>query len=193
VTTSHLEFRRYDGAAARELRDVVEQVYTGSYTEAIAEATATGHQFHSTAAFMTRFDSYAATEGFDLVIAYIDGQPAGQAWGWPLRPGSTWWDGLLTPVDPGFTEEDGHRTFAFSEIMVREDLTGQGLAHQLHDELLGKRPEERATLLVEPDNTTAYRAYTRWGWSKVAQLRPAWPDAPIWDVLILPLPLRNPR
>ena len=93
------------------------------------------------------------------------------------------------PVPPGFTDEDGTRTFALSEIMVREDLTGQGLAHRLHDELLGRRPERRATLLVEPDNTAAYRAYTRWGRSKVAELRPGWPDAPLWDVLIRPLPL----
>ena len=42
-----ITFRRHDGAAARELRDVVEQVYAGSYTEAIAEAAATGHPFHS--------------------------------------------------------------------------------------------------------------------------------------------------
>jgi ribosomal protein S18 acetylase RimI-like enzyme len=182
-------FRRYDGAAARELRDVVEQVYTGSYTEAIAEAASTGHPFHSPAAFMDRFDHYAAIPGFDLVVADSDGQPAGQAWGWPLASASSWWDGLLTPVEPGFTDEDGTRTFAFSEIMVREDLTGRGLAHQLHDELLRKRPEQRATLLVEPDNDTAYRAYTRWGWAKVAELRPAWPDAPLWDVLILSLPL----
>ena len=138
---------------------------------------------------MDRYGHYAAIPGFDLVIAYSDGQPAGQAWGWPLAPGSTWWDGLLTPVEAGFTDETGTRTFAFSEIMVREDLTGRGLAHQLHDELLRKRPEQRATLLVEPDNDTAYRAYTRWGWAKAAELRPAWPDAPLWDVLILPLPL----
>ena len=185
--TDHIEFRRYDAASARELRQVIEEIYAGSYVDAIA----TGGPFHSVSAFMTRFDAYASYDGFDLVIAYADDKPAGQTWGWPLRAGSTWWDGLLTPVDPGFTTEDGHRTFALSEIMVRQDLTGHGLAHRLHDELLTKRPEQRATLLVEPDNTTAYRAYTRWGWSKVAELRPAWPDAPIWDVLILPLPLRS--
>jgi hypothetical protein len=27
----------------------------------------------------------------------------------------------------------------------------------------------------------------KWGWRKVAQLRPGWPDAPLFDVLILPL------
>ena len=185
MTARDLDFRRYDAAGARGLRTIVEDIYTRSYTAAIA----TGGPFHSVSAFMTRFDSYASRDGFDLVVAYHRDQPAGQAWGWPLGPGTGWWDGLLTDTDPGFTDEDGTRTFALSEIMVREDLTGHGIAHSLHDQLLAARPESRATLLVEPDNTTAYQAYTRWGWQQVAQLRPAWPDAPIWDVLILPLPL----
>jgi ribosomal protein S18 acetylase RimI-like enzyme len=186
VSADLLEFRRYDAASASGLRHVVEEIYTSSYTDAIAH----GGPFHSAEAFMTRFDSYVKIDGFDLVIAYDQDKPAGQTWGWPLSPDTKWWDGLLTQTEPGFTDEDGTRTFALSEIMVREDLTGRGIAHALHDQLLNGRHETRATLLVEPDNTTAYRAYTRWGWQRVAQLRPAWPDAPIWDVLILPLPLR---
>jgi len=189
MTSDDLQFQRYDAANARALREVVEDIYSGSYIDAIA----TGGPFHSVSAFMTRFDSYIKRDGFDLMIAYYQGEPVGQTWGWPLEPGTGWWDGLLTETDPGFTEEDGKRTFALSEIMVREDLTGHGIAHALHDQLLSNRHEHRATLLVEPDNATAYRAYTRWGWRRVAELRPAWPDAPIWDVLILPLPLRTKR
>lgn len=34
---------------------------------------------------------------------------------------------------------------------------------------------------------SAYRAYLRWGWRKVARLRPGWDDAPMFDVLILTL------
>ncbi len=58
------------------------------------------------------------------------------------------------------------------------------------DELLAARTEKRATLLVEPENEVAYRAYTAWGWRKAAQLRPPWPDSPTFDVLMLPLPVR---
>ena len=94
----------------------------------------------------------------------------------------------MAEPEPGFTLEDGHRTFALSELMVRQPRTGRGIAHALHDELLQHRPETRATLLVRPENTTAYRAYIRWGWHRVAQLRPGWPDAPLMDVLIISLP-----
>jgi hypothetical protein len=74
--------------------------------------------------------------------------------------------------------------------MVRQRWTGQGIAHALHDELLRGRAEQRATLLVDPVNETAYRAYVKWGWRKASQLRPGWPGAPLFDVLMLPLPLR---
>ena len=186
MSRTPLAFRRYDRDEARAARATVETIYRGAYTEAIER----GDPFDSPDAFMHRFDAYTQGRAFDLVIAYADGEPAGQSWGWPLAPGSKWWDGLDAEPEPGFTVEDGQRTFALSEIMVRQKWTGRGVAHALHDELLSTRPEKRATLLVEPENTVAYRAYTAWGWQKVAQLRPAWPDAPLFDVLILPLPAR---
>jgi GNAT superfamily N-acetyltransferase len=66
-----------------------------------------------------------------------------------------WWDGLLTETGPGFTGEDGTRTFALAEIMVREDLAGRGIAHALYNQLLAARHERRAALLVESANTAA--------------------------------------
>ena len=178
-------FRRYDATAARDMRGMVAQIHDDAYAERINS----GDAFDTTEAFMRRFDAYTSREGFDLVVAYIHGSPAGQAWGWALSPGSAWWHGLRGDVEPGFTDEDGKRTFALSEIMVCQTFTGQGIAHALHDELLGGRKESRATLLVNPDNKTAYRAYEKWGWRKAAELRPDWPGSPLFDVLILPLPV----
>jgi hypothetical protein len=75
--------------------------------------------------------------------------------------------------------------------MVLQNWAGKSIAHALHDQLLLGREEQRATLLVEPDNVHARRAYLHWGWRQVAQLRPGWDHAPLFDVLILPLPLRS--
>lgn len=180
---SDLTFQRFDTVGARARRDTVELVYCDAYADAIAA----GGPFESAEAAMARFDAYTARAGFDLVIAFLDGEPVGQVWGWALKPDSAWWRGLLTEPEPGFTAEDGTRTFALSELMVRRNWTGRGIAHALHDELFRGRRETRATLLVQPENTTAYQAYTRWGWRRIAQLRPGWPDAPLLDVLILPL------
>jgi hypothetical protein len=180
-------FRRYDAEEARGARNVVETVYKGAYWENIES----GDQFSQPGAFMGRFDAYAANPLLDLVIAYESSEPVGQAWGWPLTASSTWWKALVSEPEPGFTIEDGKRTFALSEIMVVRGHTGHGFAHALHDNLLHGRKEQRATLLVRPANTRAYSTYLRWGWHPVAKLRPNWPDAPTFDVLILRLPLES--
>ena len=186
-----VRFQRYRAEAARAIRAQVEEVYRSSYARAIAS----GDPFDSVDAFMLRFDTYTSSPTFDLVVAYDGPQAVGQTWGWPLGPAATttgWWSGLLAEPDAGFSAEDGKRTFALSEIMVKVEYAGQGIAHVLHDELLSHREERRATLLVEPDNTTARRAYLHWGWTQVGQLRPRWEHAPLFDVLILPLPI-EPR
>lgn len=183
IGDSDVAFRRYNAAEARQLRDTVETIYVRSYVDAIASAD----PFDSVDAFMHRFDSYASQADFDLVVAYGTGEPIGQTWGWPLTEQSRWWEGLLSEPEPGFTFESGHRTFALSEIMVSREWTGKGIAHALHDRLLSVRRELRATLLAEPENTRAYRAYLHWGWRKVAQLRPRWDNAPTFDVLTLVL------
>lgn len=180
---SELTFQRFDTAGARAQRDTVELIYCDAYADSIAS----GRTFESAEAAMARFDAYTSRDGLDLVIGSLDGEPVGQTWGWALRPDSAWWRGLLNEPEPGFTAEDGRRTFALSELMVRRDWTGRGIAHAIHDELLQRRRETRATLLVRPEDAIAYRAYKRWGWHKVAQLRPGWPDAPLLDVLVRPL------
>ncbi|MFE2999764.1 GNAT family N-acetyltransferase [Nocardia sp. NPDC059246] len=179
-----LSFARYSAAGARDIRHVVEAIYRSAYADAI-EA---GDPFEAPDSFMHRFDAYTDPQAgrFELVVGRIDGEPVGQTWGWPLTAQSRWWTNLR--LDTGdraaFVAENGMRTFALSEIMVCKPFTGRGIARALHDEILRTRPEERATLLVEPDNTRAYQAYINWGWSKVGVLQPSWPNAPQLDVLI---------
>ena len=64
-------------------------------------------------------------------------------------------------------------------------------AQALHDELLGHRPEARATLLVAEDNAPAQRAYATWGWRKLGKLQP-FPDSPHYDALVLDLAASYP-
>lgn len=179
-----LTFQHYAAAEARAVRDQVEQIFRDSYIDAIES----GEEFEAPEAFMHRFDTYTdpSRTGFELVMARTADEPVGQAWGWPLGGNSKWWSGLQ--LDEGdaeaFTYETGSRTFALSELMVRKKFTGKGIARSLHDELLHNRAEARATLLVRPDNTRAYETYLRWGWKKVGALRPDWPSAPRFDVLI---------
>ncbi|WP_208298013.1 GNAT family N-acetyltransferase [Actinophytocola oryzae] len=144
--------------------------------------------FYSTERFVERVRGYLRAPGFELVAAHADSTPVGLAFGYALPTNARWWEGLTTPVDEGFTDETGRRTFALNELMVVPEWQGKGVAHALHDALLGGRTEERATLLVREDNASAQTAYARWGWHKVAKLRP-YSDAPHFDALVLPLPL----
>ena len=70
--------------------------------------------------------------------------------------------------------------------MVHPDWQSRGIGHALHDELLGHRPEARATVLVREDNTPAQRAYAKWAWRKLGKLQP-YPDSPHYDALVLDL------
>ncbi|TDB84329.1 GNAT family N-acetyltransferase [Actinomadura sp. KC216] len=182
-----MTFARIDAVGARQQREIV----AGIHRDAYAKRIASGDQFNEPEPFMARFDNYSSNPRLDLVIAYDDAEPVGQIWGWPVRSTSPTWDGLdtLDVPEPRFTEEDGTRTFALSEIMVRQSWAGHGIAHAMHDELLSRRAERRAMLLVDPENSRAYNAYTSWGWYRVGRLLPSWPNAPYFDVLILDLPL----
>jgi GNAT superfamily N-acetyltransferase len=183
VTRPDIQFLHVDGSAAASLRPEVEDLYRRSYVERIAR----GDEFGRPEAFMRRFDAYVTNPSFAMVVASFDGRWIGQAWGWPLTRTSRWWTGLRTDEGSHFTHEDGRRTFALSEIMVDQAHTGRGVAHALHDRLLAGRPEERATLLVNPANTTARCAYERWGWVQAGTLRPSWPGAAELIAMVRPL------
>ena len=174
-------FTHHDAASAADVIDtVVVPVYEASHADVISDP------FYSAARFAERVRGYMKAPGFELVTAEIGGGPIGLALGYTLPAGARWWSGLTTPAEPGMTDETGTRTFALCELMVVPAWQGRGVAHALHDELLGHRPEERATLLVREDNTSAQQAYAKWGWQKAGKLQP-YADAPHYDALILPL------
>lgn len=144
-------------------------------------------QFFGEDRYRRQLAGHMTAPGWEVVTATDDGELAGYIYGFTLPSHTGWWRWLTTPVDDTFTTETGKRTLAISELMVRERWRGHGLARRLHDEMLSGRREERATLLVLPDNTRAQDTYARWGWRKVAEMRPNWENSPLWDVLILPL------
>ena len=174
---------------ARSARDNADKVLVPLW-EATHEQIIATDAFYSTARILDRLDGYTKAAGFAMTVARdpTTDTTVGLAFGYPLPTGSRWWQGLLDPTPEGFTDEDGTRTFAINEIMVHPSHQRRGIAALLHTELLSARPEERATLLVRHDNHTAHAAYNSWGWHKVARLQP-YPDSPIYDALILPLPL----
>ncbi len=167
----------HDAEGARAVYDTLVAVYAEVYAGEPSE-------FYGMARYRQQLDSHLQASGFELVTGHLDGELVGYVYGFSLSPGTRWWQGMQTPVPDDLLRETGTRTFAISELMVREPWRRRGVGRLLHDTLLAARGEERATLLVRPENAAA-RLYARWGWRKIGELRPGWPDAPLYDALML--------
>jgi ribosomal protein S18 acetylase RimI-like enzyme len=141
--------------------------------------------------FARRFRVQRRQPGFVLAEARHGGYLVGYAFGVPLRPSTSWWRQLTTPLPDEVTTEHPGRTFALVELAVRPSWRRQGIAATLHDLILEDRPEERATLTVPPTATAAQQAFRTWGWRKVARTRDGGPGAPVSDVLITTLPMHR--
>jgi ribosomal protein S18 acetylase RimI-like enzyme len=125
--------------------------------------------------------------GYVLAEARSGGYLVGCAAGMPLRPSTSWWRDLTTPLPEQVTAEHAGRTFALIELSVRASWRRQGIGRSLHDLILAGRPEERATLVVSPTATAAQTAFQNWGWRKIGRARNPGSDSPASDVLVTEL------
>jgi GNAT superfamily N-acetyltransferase len=138
--------------------------------------------------FAERFRVARRQPGFVLAEARHGDYLVGYAFGMPLRPSTSWWRQLTTPLPDKVTTEHPGRTFALVELLVRASWRRQGIAGALHDLILENRPEERATLTVPSTANAAQSAFRTWGWRKVARTREDGPGSPVSDVLLTTLP-----
>ena len=140
------------------------------------------------AEFARRLAVQARQPGFVLAEARHGGYLVGYAFGLPLRPATSWWRHLTTPLPDEMTTEYQGRTFALADLAVRAAWRRQGIATALYHLVMANRPEERATLTVPPGAGPAQSAYQSWGWRKVARAHGHAPGSPVMDVLVLALP-----
>jgi ribosomal protein S18 acetylase RimI-like enzyme len=131
-----------------------------------------------------RFLVWCRQPGFVLAEARHGGFLVGYGCGMPLRPSTSWWRGLTTPLPAEFTTEHQGRTFALTQLLVRAAWRRQGIATELYHLVMAGRPEERATLTVPPGAAAAQGAFRAWGWRKVARTQADDPESAILDVLV---------
>jgi ribosomal protein S18 acetylase RimI-like enzyme len=183
VPTASLAFQLLDGTQAAahedELRDLHAEVFADPPYRCAQDA----------ATFGGRFRVQRRQPGFALAEARHGGYLVGYAAGMPLRPSTSWWRYLTTPLDEEITAEHPGRTFALTELLVRASWRHQGIGRELHDLILANRREERATLTVLPAAAPAQRAFRAWGWHKVARTREPDRGASVSDVLLTALPV----
>jgi GNAT superfamily N-acetyltransferase len=144
------------------------------------------------AMFAHRFRVQRRQPGFVLAEARHGGYLVGYAAGMPLRPSTSWWRDLTTPLPVDVITEHPGRTFALVELVVRASWRRQGIGRTLHDLILADRPEERATLTLLPAATPAQNAFAAWGWRKIARTRDPGPGSSVFDVLVTALPAGRP-
>ena len=140
------------------------------------------------ASFARQLRVWRRQPGFALAEARHGDYLVGFAAGMPLRPSTSWWKGLTSPLPATVTTEHPGRTFALTDLLVRASWRRRGIAGSLHDLILGGRPEERATVTVPPGATAAQAAFRNWGWSRVARTHGPDPGSPVLDVLVIALP-----
>jgi ribosomal protein S18 acetylase RimI-like enzyme len=182
VPAQPITFELLDGrqaaAHAAEVEALQDEVYAGlPYGRSGAGAR-----------IAARFGVQSRQPGFALVEARSGGYLVGCAAGMPLRPATSWWREVTTPLPDEVTAEHPGRTFALIELAVRSSWRRQGVGRALHDLLLASRPEERATVVVPPGAAAAQTAFQDWGWRKIARTRNPDPGAPASDVLVTTLP-----
>jgi GNAT superfamily N-acetyltransferase len=173
VTAPGITFQRLDGRQATAHGDELQALHREVYGEADHGAL-----------FAGRLQVWRRQQGFGLAEARHGDYLVGFAAGMPLRPSTSWWKDLTTPVPAEVTTEHPGRTFALTELLVRAPWRRQGIGESLHDLILDGRPEERATLTVPPGAIAAQRALRKWGWRKVARTHGPDPGSPALDVLV---------
>jgi ribosomal protein S18 acetylase RimI-like enzyme len=160
--TSEVRLERYDEPNVDQIYDELVTLYVDTHRDLA------GNVFYTADRFKDFLVKQRAQPSFDLVAAWAGDRLIGAAFGFS-RPAK--------------------QQFQFCELLVTPDFQRQGIAKRLHDELLRARPEPQAVLLVRKDNTKAQAAYKKWGWTKIGDVQPT-PEAPNFDELQLPLPIR---
>jgi GNAT superfamily N-acetyltransferase len=160
VSVPGVTFRLLDGRQAAERGD-------GDLLALHAECCAPGDP--GAAEYGRQFRVWRRQPGFALAEAMHGGYLVGYAAGMPLRPSTSWWKDVTTPLPSSVTEEYAGRTFAVTALMVRAAWRRQGIGTELRSLLLFGRPEERATLTVPASASAAQRALRAWGWDRIAR------------------------
>ncbi len=181
VPAPDLTFRLLDGRQAAEHTDELEDLHAEVYAGPPARDD-------GAAEFAGRFLVQRRQPGFVLAEARSGDYLIGYASGMPLRPSTSWWRDLTTPLPDEITAEHPGRTFALTDLLVRPSWRRQGIAETLHDLILADRTEERATATVPPAATPAQGAFQKWGWRKMARTRDPLLGSRASDVLVIPLP-----
>jgi ribosomal protein S18 acetylase RimI-like enzyme len=124
---------------------------------------------------------------FKMITAWDEGDLVGFVYGASLPQGTGWWQNIKEPLDQAFIAENGLRTFAIFDLLVKHEYRRQRLASRLCEYLLRDRAEQRVTLLSSKVQQPAYAIYRKWGYQTVGSIKGE--EGNTLDVFVRPLTL----
>ncbi|MEU2089615.1 GNAT family N-acetyltransferase [Nocardia beijingensis] len=123
--------------------------------------------------------------GFGVALAKSHDALIGFVYGTTLTTDTGWWEGFQQQVPPEITQEWPGRTFAVIDLAVQESARRHGIGRRLLDMLLDSRPEQRATLAVQPQAEDAHAFYRAiGGWHLVGRQDTPALVSPEFDVYV---------
>ncbi|MCX5182624.1 GNAT family N-acetyltransferase [Streptomyces sp. NBC_00268] len=175
-----------NGTTYRRTNDAesVRKLIVDIHVEVRGEFGLMDRPFYHPDRFNERLTTYASRPGWEAVVAYEGDEPIGYVFAVPLGENTGWWSSEKEPLPAEYTAEDGARTLALNEILVRRKWRGahgKGAARALHEQLLGERQEQRVTLLVNPllSDGRLKAVYESWGYKPVGSQQP-FADSPVF-------------
>jgi GNAT superfamily N-acetyltransferase len=129
VSATGITFGVLDGRQAAEHADELQALHAEVYADP-------PYGLAGDAEFADRFRVQRRQPGFVLAEARHGGYLIGYATGMPLRPSTSWWRDLTTPLPEEVTAEHPGRTFAVTDLLVRASWRRQGIGRALHDLIL---------------------------------------------------------
>ncbi|WP_371666420.1 N-acetyltransferase [Streptomyces sp. NBC_00289] len=179
-----------DRIAYRRTRDVekVRELIVGIHVEVRGEFGLMDRPFYQRERFNERLTAYSSRPGWEAVVGYQGEEPVGYVFAVPLGEDTGWWSAEREPLAAKYVTEDGTRTLALNEILVRRQwrgAKGKGAAHALHEELLSQRQEKRVTLLVNPALSEGRLkvVYESWGYKQIGTQQP-FDDSPVFATMM---------
>ncbi|RZU28302.1 hypothetical protein EV284_6468 [Streptomyces sp. BK022] len=180
-----------NGTTYRRTADVdsVRDLILDIHIEVRGEFGLLNQPFYHPERFDERLTMYASRPGWEAVVAYSgEEEPIGYVFAVPLGADTKWWDNERHDHPADYVREDGERTLALNEILVRRKWRGahgQGAARALHEELLSQRQEQRVTLLVNPELSGGRlkAVYESWGYRKIGEQQP-FDDSPVFATML---------
>jgi GNAT superfamily N-acetyltransferase len=117
--------------------------------------------------FGERLVRHSSNPDFTVLLADVDSEVVGFAYGYTSVPGGWWRQTVSTSLDNDSARKWFEDCFEFAELAVVPEHQRHGIGGALHNELLAGLPHQSAMLSTQRDNWIARAFYAHRGWIDV--------------------------